>query len=105
MPLTSCIRKILEGLNGTINIADDVLVYGCDYNSFNSNVTGFLGRCVEKDLHLNPDKIQINVPNVPFFGLILTKDGLKPDPHRATHTPMVNFIVQNSCKIGNLFLL
>ena len=33
-------------------------------------------------MHLNPDKIQINVPNVPFFGQILTKDGLKPDPHK-----------------------
>ena len=53
----SCIHQILEGLNGTINTADDVLVYGCDYNSFKSNVTGFLDRCVEKDLHLNPDKI------------------------------------------------
>ena len=78
----SCIHQILEGLNGTINIADDVLVYGCDYNSFKSNVIGFLERFVEKDLHLNPDKIRINVPNVPFFGQVLTKDGLKPDPDK-----------------------
>ena len=49
----SCFHQILEGLNGTINIADD----GCDYNSFKSNVIGFLDRCVQKDLHLNPDKI------------------------------------------------
>ena len=61
----SIIWLILEGLNGTINIADDVLVFGCDYNSFKSNVIGFLDRCVEKDLHLNPDKILINIPNVP----------------------------------------
>ena len=53
----SCIHQILKGLNGNINIADDVLVYGCDYNSFKSNVIGFLDRCMEKDLHLNPDKI------------------------------------------------
>ena len=44
----SCIHQILEGLNGTINIADDVLVFGCDYSSFKSNITGFLDRCVEK---------------------------------------------------------
>ena len=55
--LESIICQILEGLDGTINIADDVLVFGCDYNSFKSNVIGFLDRCVEKDLHLNPDKI------------------------------------------------
>ena len=38
----SCIHQILEGLNGTINIADDVLVFGCDYDSFKSNVISFL---------------------------------------------------------------
>ena len=58
----SCIHQILEGLNGTINTVEDVLVFGCDYSSFKSNVIGFLDRCMEKDLHLNPDKIQINVP-------------------------------------------
>ena len=78
----SIIRQILEGLNGTINIADDVLVFGCDYDSFKSNVISFLDRCVENDLHLNPDKIWINIPNVPFFGQVLTKEGLRPDPHK-----------------------
>ena len=29
--IESTIRQILEGLNGTINIGDDVLVFGCDY--------------------------------------------------------------------------
>ena len=38
----SCICQILEGLNGVINIADDVLVYGTDYKSFKKNVIGFL---------------------------------------------------------------
>ena len=76
------IQQILEGLNGTINIADDVLVFGCDYNSFKSNVIGFLDRCVEKDLHLNPDKIQIDILSVPFFSQVLTKECLKPDPHK-----------------------
>ena len=39
-----------------------------------SNATDiFLDRCVERDLHLNSDKIQINIPSVPFFGQTLTK--------------------------------
>ena len=43
-----CIHQILKGLNGTINIADDVLVFGCDYDSFKSNVISLLNRCVER---------------------------------------------------------
>ena len=57
----SCMCQILQGFNGVINITDDVLVYGTDYESFKSNVIGFLDRCVEKDLHLNPDKVCIKI--------------------------------------------
>ena len=76
----SCIHWILEGLSGLINIADDVLAYGTDYESFKVNVLEFLDRCVEKDLHLNPDKVHINIPNFTFFGQGLTPQSLQPDP-------------------------
>ena len=78
----SCMHQILQGLSVVINVADDVLVYGTDYESFKANVIGFIDRCVEKDLNLNLDKVHINVPNVPFFGPVLTPKGLKPDPHK-----------------------
>ena len=53
----ACIRNIVDGLQGVINVADDVLVYASDYNVFKSNVISFLDHCVEHDLHLNPDKV------------------------------------------------
>ena len=58
----SCICEITEGLNGTINIADDLLVFCYDYMSFKSNIIGFLDRCVEKDLHLNPETFKSMYP-------------------------------------------
>ena len=75
----TCIHEILQGLNGYTNIADDVLVYGTMYDEFKSNVLSFLDHCIEEDMHLNPDKIKINCPEVPFFRNILSKDGLSPD--------------------------
>ena len=38
----SYICQILEGINRVINISDDLLVYGTDYESFKANVIGFL---------------------------------------------------------------
>ena len=73
------IRGILEGLNGVTNIADDVLVFGKTEQEFKTNVVAFLDRCIEEDMHLNPDKVQINCKEVPFFGNMLSKDGLRPD--------------------------
>ena len=63
-----CMREIVKDLNGIVNIADDVLVFGVGKEQFQNNVIYFLDRCVERDLHLNPDKIQIDVPSGPFFG-------------------------------------
>ena len=79
----TCIREILDGLSGVTNIADDVLVFGRTESEFKTNVTSFLDMCVEQDMHLNPDKIQINCKAVLFFGNTLSKDGLSPEPERA----------------------
>ena len=66
-----CMRNIVDGLQGVVNIANDVLVFATEYEKFKENVINFLDRCIEHDLHLNPDKIRINVDSVPFFGQTL----------------------------------
>ena len=73
------IRDLLKDLNGVLNIADDILVFGNTYNSFRDNVVSFLDHCAEEDIHLNPDKIQIDCEKVPFFGHTLSKDDVHPD--------------------------
>ena len=75
-------RNIVDGLQGVISIADDILVYASDYDVFKSNVVSFLDHCVEHDLHLNLDKIRINVDSIPFLGQTLTKNGLMMDKNK-----------------------
>ena len=77
-----CLHDILHGLDGVFNIADDILVIGETYEEFKDNVIRFLDRCVEKDLHLNADKFKLDCDTVTFFGHLLTKDGMKPDPKK-----------------------
>ena len=69
----------MDGLQGVINITDDILVFASDYDIFKSNVISYLDCCIEHDLHLNPVKVKINVDSVPFFGQTLTKKGLIMD--------------------------
>ena len=71
---------MLSGLPGVKNIADDILVFGSTQEEHDANVIRFLERCREIDLHLNPNKVKINCKSVPFFGMVLTADGIKPDP-------------------------
>ena len=72
-----CMQNIVDGLEGVVNIANDLLVFATKYDKFKENVINFLDRCVEHDLHLNPENIRINVDSLPFFGQTLTKDGLQ----------------------------
>ena len=58
-------QNIVDGLEGVVNIADDVLVSATKYDK--ENVINFLDRCVEHDLHLNPEKIRINVDCIIFW--------------------------------------
>ena len=78
----TCMRNIVDGLQGVVNIADDILVFASEYDTFISNVVSFLDHCVEHDLHQNSDKICIYVDSVPFFGQKLTKQGLMMDKNK-----------------------
>ena len=81
------INEILQGLNGCTNIADDILVYGTTYDEFKSNMISFLDHCVQEDMHLNSDNVKIDCHKVPFFGNILSKDGLSPDMKKVELIP------------------
>ena len=78
----SSLRDLLSGLPGVKNIADNILVFGSTQEEHDTNVIRFLERCLEIDLHLNPDKVKINFGSVPFFGMVLTASGIKPDPKK-----------------------
>ena len=77
-----CMQNIVDGLEGVVNIANDVLVFAMKYDKFKENVINFLDRCIEHDLHLNPEKIRVNVDSVSFFGQTLMKDGLQMDANK-----------------------
>ena len=81
----ACVNELFSDLieqGRMINIADDILCFGANEQEHDLNVIKFLDRCVEVDMHLNPRKVKFKAPQVPFFGNMLTKDGIKPDPKK-----------------------
>ena len=93
---------MLSGLPGVTNIADDSLIYGSTQEEHDANVICFLECYLEIDLHLKPDKVKINYKSVPFFGMIPTESGIKPDPKKveAIH----NWLTPNNISELLLFL-
>lgn len=76
------------GLPGIKVIADDILVFGSGKTDdeanqdHDRNLRALMERCKEKDLKLNPDKIQLRLKEVSYMGHRVTADGLKIDPEK-----------------------
>ena len=81
-------HELIEGLRGVEVIADDFVVvgYGESWQSaikdHDRNLLSFLQRCDERGVHLNSDKLQLRMKEVPFIGHVATSEGLRPDPSK-----------------------
>ena len=73
----SALNLLLSHLTGMTRIANDILVYVIMQDEHDHNVIAFLKTCLQIDLHLNPEKVRINCAEIPFFGMLLMKDGIK----------------------------
>ncbi len=81
-------NQALDGLNGIVNIADDILVYGVGETKevatkdHDTKLVNLLNRCRDCGIALNPDKLKLRLAEVEFMGHILTGDGVKIDPEK-----------------------
>ena len=82
------IHESLQNLNGIEDIVDDILcvgegdTYESAVEDHDKNLIALLERCREKNIKLNPKKLQLSKQEVPYIGHLLTPDGLKPDPNK-----------------------
>lgn len=78
----------LDGLQGIINIADDIYIFGCgdikkEANiDHDRNLISLLDRCRDHDLQLSAKKLQFKVSSVTFMRHKLTDKGVEPDPSK-----------------------
>ena len=78
------IRKSLEGLEGVLNISDDLLVYGTSQEEHDMRLRAVLERLREKNLTLNREKCRFNKTRVEFYGHIFSDQGISPDPKKVS---------------------
>jgi hypothetical protein len=80
------IHEALDGLEGVFNIADDVLIHGLGSSpeeaeaAHDKHLNYFMKRVLERNLKLNPSKVQFKLRKIRFMGHVITEDGVLPDP-------------------------
>ena len=70
---------IMNDMEKTIKIVDDILVHDNDYKSHIQKVWKILEACEENSITLNPDKVNFAQEEVSYCGYILNKDGFTVD--------------------------
>ena len=72
----------LSGIPGTINISDDILVFGATSYEHDQHLRATFQRLRECGITLNKDKCVYNKGTLEFFGYTFSKGGLSADPKK-----------------------
>ena len=73
------IRKKLMGLKGALNIYDNILVWGRDYDDHFEHLKACIERCAEHGIVLKPSKTNTCLNKIKWFGRTFTADGVTAD--------------------------
>nr|XP_050025120.1 uncharacterized protein K02A2.6-like [Dermacentor andersoni] len=72
--------RILEGQEGVANMIDDILVFGRTRQEHDARLSQMLSRLGKAGITLNQDKCRFGVPEVSFLGVVVSAQGIRPDP-------------------------
>ena len=78
------IDEIFSDMPNVFGITDDILVIGYDKDrkDHNEAVYNVLRQCKEVNLKLNKDKCHFRCTSILFFGKVVSREGIQPDPQK-----------------------
>ena len=78
------IDKIFNDMPNVFSIADDILVigYGKDRADHDKAVCKVLKWCQDVNLKLNKEKCHFRCKSIPFFGEIVSRQDIQPNPQK-----------------------
>ena len=98
------IDEIFNDMSNVFGITDDILVIGYIENGtyYDAAVHKVLWRSKEVNLKLNNKKYHCRCTSIPFFGEVISRTGVQPDPQKSDLTGMT---VPNNKKELQAFLI
>ena len=78
------VDEIFEGLQRVTSVCDDILVFGRSRAEHGRNLETVLQKSRENGLRFNPEKCQIGLTEVKYFGQVISSRGLLPDPGKVS---------------------
>ena len=72
----------MDGLEGCLNISDDIIIYGVNQDEHDKNLQAVFERFKLKGLTLNKSKCTFSRNQIKFFGFIFSDKGISADPEK-----------------------
>ena len=76
------ISEIIEGLEGTRNSQDNIIVWGETLAEHNNRASKVMTKIRESELKLNKSKCVFGVQSITFLGHKLSSTGISPEPQK-----------------------
>ena len=92
------IDEIFNDMPNVFGIGDTILVIGCnkDGTDHNEAVYKVLKWCQDVNLKLNKEKCHFRCMSIPFFGEVVSRQGIQPDPQKVR--ALTELLVQKKTK-------
>lgn len=77
-----CVARHLEGLEGVVNVIDDILICGESIEQHDHRLRQLLDRLRSINLKLNKSRCKIRMTEINYIGQVLSEKGIKLDPEK-----------------------
>ena len=76
------IDEIFEDISQCVGIAGDIVIFGYDNHDQDKTLYSVLDRAHKVRMKFTPDKCAFKRESISFYGVMLSTDGVKPDPRK-----------------------
>lgn len=76
------IAQVLAGIPGALNISDDIIIHGKDQQDHDAASDAVCKQLLYRGLTANPEKCEFNKDSLDFYGFVVGKSGMTPDPEK-----------------------
>ncbi|XP_065060965.1 uncharacterized protein K02A2.6-like [Rhopilema esculentum] len=73
------LQEALKGIDNVRNLADDIIIFGKTRAEHDKALNECLARLKARKLTVNREKCKFLQPELSFFGMVFSEDGVKPD--------------------------
>ena len=87
---------------GCIRIIDNIATYSKDLPTFKRMTRALFTQCKEYNVKLQPSKFQFSTERINFAGVVISKEGVQPDPERMSG--LARYPRPTTCKQVKCFL-